>query len=281
MFRKGEAYAQLLFVPHDARYRLTPMTPEAESRRRELEYNIAQTKSRIADNEWHNPAGDEFDNHYKLLARAYAQGGLEAVESIVRKATLEREQSLANDKPVAECLKIALEHLKAWRYAEARDLYFAVLRREPTNAEACFRLGVIAASTSVPELALKMMSRAVQFEPSSPAYQANLGELLRRLNRLGEAEACFRASLRLDPRQPGIVSAQGLTLAQQGRVSQGLEMCRAAVAAAPGVALIQYRLGQVLAIQRQFANARAAYERALAIDPALDDARKALAQIPP
>lgn len=280
VFRKGEPYAQLLFVPHHVRYRLTPMTPDEAARRRELEFNIAVAKSRIADNVWHNPEGEAFDNHYKLLASAFAQGGAEAVESLAMQAKKQHEQSLPADKPVGECLAVALEHLRDKRYTEARDLYLHVLRREPRNAEAAFRLGMVAALTGVPSLAVQMMSQAVSVEPTSTTYQNHLGELLRRLGRPADAESCFRASLRIDARQPAILGTLGLTVAQQGRASEALDLCRAATEAAPVMPLVHCRVGQVLAIQRRFKEARAAFERCLALDPQNAEAKAALGELP-
>ena len=55
---------------------------------------------------------------------------------------------------------------------------------------------------------------------------------------------------------------------------------RSALAMNPKSALIHFRLGEILAGQKRLAEARAAYEAAVAADPAFAPARRALREFP-
>lgn len=280
IFRKNEPYVQLLFVPDRIEYEISRMDPEEEAGRRQLDDDINLSKPYIAKHVWHNPAGSEFSDHYKVLSRAYARAGLEEVEQIVRKAVEHRRDTLPMDKSVAEYFELADRYEKQRKFVEAKAIYFRIRRLEPRNPEAASRLGLLAARMGLPTAALQAMTQAVALQPNSSAYRHNLGETLRRLGRYQEAEASFRAALQLSPNDPQAMSNLGLTLAQQGRHAEGLEACRAAVAAGAHIPIVQYRLGRVLAQQHRHDEAREAFSAALAVDPNFAPASEALRELP-
>jgi tetratricopeptide (TPR) repeat protein len=127
---------------------------------------------------------------------------------------------------------------------------------------------------------LKLMAQAVQTLPNAPVYHNNLGELLRMMGRFQEAEAEFRTSLRLNPRDSGIVSTLALTLAQQGKTAEGLEAAKAAIGMSPQSPAPHFRLGMIHAQMKQYAEARACYEKALTLDPTFGHAADAMKQLP-
>src|SRR3954447_16435738 len=86
LFRKGEPFAQVLFVPKRITYEVEQMTPEEEKVRRQRERDVQAARYELATNHWRPPDGVRFNNHYKLLARAHATGGIVAVEDVIRAA---------------------------------------------------------------------------------------------------------------------------------------------------------------------------------------------------
>ena len=72
---------------------------------------------------------------------------------------------------------------------------------------------------------------------------------------------------------------RSLTLAQQGKTAEGMDACRAAMAARPDLPSPVYRLGLIYAQLKQFEQARGCYEKALALDPNFGHARDALRQL--
>jgi len=128
-------------------------------------------------------------------------------------------------------------HIAEHRYAEAAAVYQKLLDHRPADAGAHFELGNI------------------------------------HLHRLqaGEARARFVEALRLNPKYSEARNNLGKALQLEGKLDEALECYRAA-AEKPGFALPHLNIGLVLQEREQFAAAREAYRRALALDPRLADA---------
>jgi Flp pilus assembly protein TadD len=123
-------------------------------------------------------------------------------------------------------------------------------------------------------IGIEMMSRAVALQPNSAKLRRDLGEMLRRNGRFAEAEAAFRASLRLNPNNPDLMSLLGLTQVQQGDLVAGLNTCQTAVTLANRIAAARgmipatyFRLGFVLVTLGKKEDARAAFAAGLALNP--------------
>ena len=246
VFRKGEPYAQVIFVPEAVEYDLGLMSADEQAKRRDLDDRIFKAKEQISKNVWHNPGGAEFSDHYKVLSRAYARGGIDAVEEVVNDAVKEHESFFPPGKTNAEYLRLADELVLQGKYNEAKSLYFHVRDKDITNPDANSGLGLVAAALGLNELSIQMLSQAITYAPNVPAYHANMGETLRRMGRLAESEAAFRAALRLSPNDPRLLTAMGYLLAQQNRTQEAREYLNSALAAdpsfAPAMAALQ-RLG--------------------------------------
>ena len=279
IFRKGDPYVQILVVPEKQEYELSPMSPEREAQRRRLDDSINLAKPYIAKNVWHNEAGSEFSDHYKVLSRTYARDGMEAVEKAVESAVNYRHQTLPSGKTLREYLDLAERFQSEGKLVEAKEIYFRLCALAPDNAEVARRSGLLSASMGLVTAAQKLLARAVALQPQSPACRHDLGEILRRLGRYQEAEASFRAALGLRPDDPQAMSNLGLSLAQQGRPEEATECCRRALRAGPSLPVVHYRMGSVLAICGSKDEARSAFESALALDPNFAPARSALSEL--
>jgi tetratricopeptide (TPR) repeat protein len=240
-FRKGEPHSQILFVPKQT-YELTKMTSEEERRRRDLERNINVSRFEIAEHAWRHPDDVTFNNHYKVLARAYARDGMVGVEQAVRDAVAKRDKAFPLDKSVPEYLAMGEKLLVDKRYEDAHRAYAHVLSIDPNNAEALSQIGICLVCLGGVMQAIQVMTAATQIEPRVSKYHWNLGELFRRLGRFKEAEQSIRNSVSVNPNDPGALSLLGLVLHQQGKPQE----------------------------------ARACYEAALAIDPNFPQAQRGL-----
>jgi tetratricopeptide (TPR) repeat protein len=278
VFRKGEPFAQILFVPRQVGYELTEMTDDEYARRQTLERAIQNARLEIAENVWRHPDNVQFNNHYKVLARAFAKEGLTGVEREVSGALARLEAGLPADKSVAEYLELGGKSFAADDFEDAYRLFAKAHALEPDNAEVLTNLGICFACFGGMDKAQELMQAAATIDPRNARYRWNLGELLRRIGRLDEAEASIRAALQLGGDSAAILSVLALILVQQGRKEEGLDAYRAA--AANGIpAEAHLRIGSVLAQQRHSVEARACFEAALAIDPRCAPARKALAAL--
>jgi len=78
--------------------------------------------------------------------------------------------------------------------------------------------------------------------------------------------ACYRETLRLNPRDAETRAALGEVLLSQGRLPEALAECREAVRLAPNMAVAHDALGRALAAQDRIAEAIACYREALRLD---------------
>jgi Flp pilus assembly protein TadD len=279
IFRKGEAFAQIILVPLDVKYDLTRMNFEESAERRDLEHGIEASRLDIAENIWRNPAGVAFNNHYKVLARAFARDGLAGVKEVVQKAQERRESSLPKNKTVAEYMALGAQRMREQKFEQAEEIFTHVLTLDPDNAGAHVSQGICFATLGNVKYAVQAMTKAVALRPGSANYHTNLGELLRRSGRVAEAEASFRTALSIKPNDPEILSVLGMTLGQQGRTAEALQLFRAAVATGAPLPQVHLGIGKILAEQGQYSEARAAYEAALAVAPSFGPARQALQEL--
>lgn len=79
IFRKGEPYANLMFVPKNVKYNIDHMTQEEEKSRQDMEKILADFPQAIATNTWKTKDGETFDNKYKVLSSIAKQKGEEGV----------------------------------------------------------------------------------------------------------------------------------------------------------------------------------------------------------
>jgi Flp pilus assembly protein TadD len=280
VFRKGEPFAQILFVPQQASYQLTPMSEQRLAERRRLEQAIQSARLEIAENVWEHPDNVKFNNHYKVLARVFVKDGLPGVEREVAAAALRHDASLPTGKSVAEYLALGKERLAANDFEEAHRLLAQAFALEPRNADVLMNLGICFACFGGIDKGLELMHSAVAIEPTNAGFLRNLGELLRRMGRLDAAEPYLRRAVQCDGNDPSTLFVLAMILLPQGRIAEGLEAYHAA--ARIGVPTdAHFGVGMALAQQGQFAAARDCFETVLAADPQHGLAREALARLGP
>jgi tetratricopeptide (TPR) repeat protein len=277
VFRKGEPFAQVVFVPHRAEYSLRAFSPDEEAARRDLDDSISLLRSQIARREWRDPDGNRFNDHYKVLSRAFTEGGMDGVRRAVDAAREERAGALP--ATLDGCLAAGEALIARDEYDQAKSVYAHALSLAPDHPAALRQMGICLACTGGPAAGLRLMERAAQLEPSNPDHPAALGRMLTLLGRHRDAEGAYRAALRAGGPKLNLLNALAVALANQGRLDEALAACRSSLAVKPHPQAHEM-IGTILAHQRRHAAARAAYDAALALDPAYEPARKALARLP-
>lgn len=97
--------------------------------------------------------------------------------------------------------------------------------------------------------------------------EGNLGEAVFRKGRTAEARFHFEKSLRINPRQPELLSTLGVFDLEVGRVDEARAHLQEAIAIEPNHKDAHYNLGNVYLHIGHGAEALSHYERALAINP--------------
>lgn len=278
IFRKGEPYAQVLFIPRDE-YVLRPMNEEELAGRRKLEEEIKFCKSLIAKNVWNSASGVAFNDHYKVLSRAYEQEGIAGVEAVVKEGMEMYRAVVPEGKSVEEYIGLAKKAQEERKFVEANEILHHVLRLDPQSAEAHRRMAALAWEQKVPNGAVSEMQKAVMLKPNLPEYRMSLAELYRRTGRLEESQREIEAAMVLQPGDAQIMSALGYTMAQRGLVAEGVEQCRVAASMDPSAPAPFYVAGMILAQVGRRDEARAACETALSIDSGFEPARQLLGEL--
>lgn len=276
VFRKGEPYAQITFVRADDDFQIKPMTPDEEQRRKKLEADIKLSKSLMARHVWHSAGGIEFNDHYKVLERAFDRGGVEGVEAAVREGVEKYYATVPPGKTTAEYFALSLRYQTEGRRTEAKEVLHHLMRTQPKNPEVFHRIALLEWDIGIREEAVDSLTRAATMEPRVPAYHANLGKMLAELGRHAEAEICFRNALGINRNDPESLGLLGVSLAQRGAFDEAVACCRAALGMNPRSPASHFRAGEVLAKQGNRDEARRFYETALALDPGYAPAREAL-----
>ena len=114
----------------------------------------------------------------------------------------------------------AIQHIAAARYAEAEELLWRVLEADRRRHEALQLLAMLALQFKRFEVAERLAKEALALEPRAGAYYATLGRAQRGQDRHAEAEASFRAALRLNGKLPEVHVLLGLSLKAQGKLAQ-------------------------------------------------------------
>jgi tetratricopeptide (TPR) repeat protein len=168
---------------------------------------------------------------------------------------------------------------EARQLAEQRDYRTAgiqlkaLLQEEPDNVEAALLLADVSAADNNPDLAERNYRRAAELKAEPSRYTRGWVDSLLALGRYDDALA------RLAEWQPADANAEAAVLVRraralraQGKVPEAEIAVREAVAKAPGSAETQVEFGDLMLATGRKAEASAATEAALKIDPASPDA---------
>ena len=110
--------------------------------------------------------------------------------------------------------------------------------------------------------ALEVIDRAVALDPTSATALAERGEYLRRLERYVEAEESLRNSLKIAPDNAWAIGTLGETLVSVERLDDGLAELRRAAELDPSLTWVWRTLGMVLSLVGPYEEALAALDRA-------------------
>ena len=163
-------------------------------------------------------------------------------------------------------LQQALLHEGQGRLEDARDAYDKVLRRDPRNAELLHRRGLVEARLGGLDRAVQLLHRSVAAWPGADNL-TNLGILLHRQGRYGDALAQFDKALALDGRNAVAASNRGLALLRLRRPAEALDSFDRALALNPAYPEAHADRGLALREMDRHRDALDSFEHALRLRP--------------
>ena len=153
------------------------------------------------------------------------------------------------------------------RYAEAKQQAQQLTKRFPQHGFGWKVLGAICQRQGNSTDGQSFMQQAVALTPGDSEAHCNLGNILRDLARLAEAEASYRRALALKPDYAEVYSILGLTLHDLGRLDQAETCCRRVLRIMPDFAGARYNLGITLHALDRLDEAKTEFLGALQISP--------------
>jgi tetratricopeptide (TPR) repeat protein len=160
--------------------------------------------------------------------------------------------SLGRHEAAAKAFETALSHTAA---------------RSPERIGALRRLGQAQWKSGDGEAALQSWRAALSLDPRQPDVAFNLGELLKQLGRVTEAEAAYRQALAIKPEDGAVLTNLGALLRETDRYEEAEAVYRAALRAEPASVMARRNLAVALHDREKDAEALTEIEAVLAAAP--------------
>jgi tetratricopeptide (TPR) repeat protein len=196
-------------------------------------------------------------------------GALDPAIEAYRRAFAARPDSVRADTSLTLALVTAGRGAEA--VLRARDR----VAEAPTDPDRLFTLGLALSEQDVDE-AMKTFRRVVAVRPNHALAHYNLGLLLKRVDRAGDAVDALRRAVTIDPR-PEAHFALGTLYLHQGEFDRAARALEAAVAAEPRFVDAYITLAAVLKAKGRLPESVDALRRAIALQPESWSAHAALA----
>jgi len=149
----------------------------------------------------------------------------------------------------------------------ASMLYRDVLRQHPSHADAWHLLGVVAAQTNQPAVAVQLIERAIAYDPANFAAYGNLGSALHAMRRLPEALSAFDHAIALKSDYADAHFNRGHVLKELQQTSAALASYDRAIASKPDFDQAFMTRGNLCFELKYYDAALASYEAVLARKP--------------
>ena len=154
-----------------------------------------------------------------------------------------------------------------------------VLSDQPDNGEAFYLLGVLTADHGNFVKAIELFDRAAENAHDKAETHAQAARCLLALSRRDEAVARIERAIERSPEDAFSLDTIGVVLSRTGLHDRAVDFYKAATARANANAGYFYNLGAALQFMGSFDEARTAFDRAIALDPASTKARVARVSI--
>ncbi len=160
--------------------------------------------------------------------------------------------------------------LKHYQTAAKWDAFSAPIQHE---------LAVVYSSLNRPQEAVKALQSAVQLAPNEAQYQFELGLAWNEAGDLAQAQSAFEAAVKLSPNHARAWYNLGLARAAAGQLPAAVEALLRAESADATDARAPFARATILVRQGKLADAQAAAQRAVELQPDFPPARELLRQL--
>ena len=180
---------------------------------------------------------------------------------------------------IAQAMKVAAAHMQAGRLVQAEGILRQILQQRPNDPEALHQLAIVAHQAGKTPFAVQLIERALTVIPNVHIYQANIGEMYRRIGQPAKAIEHGRRAIALKGDAPDAHNNLGIAFFDLGDFEGAIRCYEAAIALKPRFAEAISNRGNALRQLGRFAEAEADYRRALMINPKYAEAHNNLGSV--
>lgn len=160
------------------------------------------------------------------------------------------------------------------RWSEAFSAYSEILKRDPTNATAHYRLGAVSEKLGSTDSALRSYQEALRLNPGMgeartalEGFYTNQGVAQRRSNQLDEAVQSLQQALAYNESSANAHFELGQVFEQRGQMTEAVTAYQEAIKLDPNKSAGHARLAKVYATQGQHEAALKEYQEVLRLNP--------------
>ncbi|MBT22208.1 hypothetical protein CMK17_20040 [Candidatus Poribacteria bacterium] len=157
-------------------------------------------------------------------------------------------------------LKLALRYHREGNLDYAKYVYQHVLGIDPQNADALHLLGVSVYQSEQYDIAINLITQAIQIDSTKPLFFTNLGNAFQKQGKLEQSTQAYQKAIQIQPDYAEAYFNLGNSLREQGKLKESTQALQKAVQIQPDYADAHFNLAMLLLLQGQFVEGWEKYE---------------------
>ena len=153
------------------------------------------------------------------------------------------------------------------RLKEAEELYYSILKSQPTNLIVRNNFGALLIALGRLDEAAENYKKIVKIKPDNAEAHNNLGVTLFKLGKLNEVEEKYRTAIKIKPDYFEAYNNLGITLKELGKLDEAEACYRTAIELKPNYELAHNNLANTLKELGKLDEAEACYRTAIELKP--------------
>ena len=157
-------------------------------------------------------------------------------------------------------LKLALRYHREGNLDYAKYVYQHVLGIDPQNADALHLLGVSVYQSEQYDIAINLITQAIQIDSTKPLFFTNLGNAFQKQGKLEKSAQAYQKAIQIQPDYAEAYFNLGNSLREQGKLKESTQALQKAIQIQPDYADAHFNLAMLLLLQGQFVEGWEKYE---------------------
>ena len=185
-------------------------------------------------------------------------------------------QSINSTSPSKQQLVVLLDYYQKQQFVEAEKLGLFLTKAFPSHPFSWKVLGALFGQTERHTEALNANQKAVELSPGDAEAHSNLGNTLKELGRLDEAEEKYKQSIIFQPEYAKAHYNLGIALEDVGRLNEAKASYATAIKLKSNFTVAHYNFGVTLQKLGRLEEAEASYKHAIELNPGFVEAHSNL-----